>query len=235
MRVFTSQGKKNLVLTTFVTVATFLVVANGNAAYLFTEDFSDNSAGWTLGSEWQIGPAMSSAGQSAGNPDPGLDHTPTGDNGVAGVVIGGNASTTVHPYYFLTSPTIDLSGQGSNLSLEFYRWLNSDYTPYMQNTIEVFDGTSWQPIWQTGPQPGVQDSAWTFQTFDISSYANSNFQARFGFNVGSSGVYTVSSWNLDDVGIHNNLNAVPIPSSFLLFGTGLAGIVGWRKFGKNML
>src|SRR5262249_50689665 len=48
----------------------------------FAEDFHDNSKGWILGPEWQIGPAMASTGGVYGA-DPDTDHTPTADNGVA--------------------------------------------------------------------------------------------------------------------------------------------------------
>lgn len=166
---------------------------------LFTEDFSDNSAGWTLGPEWQIGSAMSSSGQTTGYGDPAFDHTPTADNGVAGVVIGGNASTGLHGFYYLTSPIINTTGDAGGLSLSYWRWLNSDYTPYMQNTVDVWNGSSWVSIWQSGPSPEVTDNAWKNMTHDITAYSNANLQVRFGFNVGSSGVWTMSSWNLDDV------------------------------------
>ena len=49
----------------------------------FADDFKDASKGWTLGQEWEIGPAKASVGGFA-NPDPAMDHTPTGDNGIAG-------------------------------------------------------------------------------------------------------------------------------------------------------
>lgn len=171
----------------------------------FSEDFADNSAGWTLGMEWQIGPAMSSTGHtsSCGNGDPAMDHTPTGDNGVAGAVIGGNVSTTIHPYYYLTSPVIDTSGVTGSMWLSFYRWLNSDYTNFMNNTVEVYDGSTWNLLWESGPPPNVTDAMWSQQAYDISAYKSNVMQIRFGYEVGSSGVYTCSGWNLDDVAITN--------------------------------
>jgi hypothetical protein len=71
----------------------------------------------------------------------------------------------------------------------------------MQNQVEVFNGTSWIVIWQSGSFPAVQDAAWTKQAHDISAYKNANMQVRFSFDIASTGVYTVSSWNLDDVAI----------------------------------
>ena len=42
------------------------LVAPARAAIVFEEDFSDNSAGWVLGVEWQIGPAAPSTGHASG-------------------------------------------------------------------------------------------------------------------------------------------------------------------------
>ena len=169
---------------------------------LFSEDFSDNSAGWILDTQWQIGPTASSAGQNFGNPDPAVDHSTTADNGVAGVVIGGNAATNIHPFYYITSPPINSAGVAGNLQLDYYRWLNSDYTPYMQNQVQVYDGTTWITIWQSGASPGIQDASWTFQSFDITAFKNPSMKIRFGFDIGSGGVFTVSSWNIDDVVVY---------------------------------
>ncbi|WP_305070291.1 Calx-beta domain-containing protein, partial [Microcystis sp. LEGE 08355] len=92
----------------------------------------------------------------------------------------------------------------NQLFFEYARWLNSDYTPYMQNTVEIFNGSSWVNLWSSGASPGVQDNAWTPQQFDISAHKSASTQIRFGFNVGSTDVYTVSSWNLDDVKIYGD-------------------------------
>ena len=165
---------------------------------LFRDDFSTDK-GWTYGPEWGRGVATQSSGQVMGSPDPDVDHTSTSDNYVAGVAIGGNASAPVHDFYWATSPVINAQS-AKNLQIGYWRWLNSDYVPFMQNRVEVYDGAKWVTIWQTegfGTQP--QDAAWTFVQQDISAYANSKLQVRFGFKIGSAGVFTVSGWNLDDV------------------------------------
>jgi len=166
---------------------------------IFEETFLDNSAGWTLDTEWEIGPAIASLG-ACGNGDPEFDHTPTGDNGIAGVVIGGNADTSLHDFYYLTSPPIDTVGY-SFLELNLWRWLNSDYTPYMQNRIQVWDGAVWQTVFQTEGPPGIADAAWTNVAYDIAAYANPALQVRIGFNIDSGGVFTCSQWNVDDLQI----------------------------------
>lgn len=182
--------------------ASSLLVHSASAQVIFQEPFANNSAGWTLGPEWQIGPAASSSGHNYGNPDPSTDNTATADNGVAGIVIGGNASTSpLHGFNYLTSPVINTSVSGT-VKLQFYRWLNSDYTSFMQNNVEVFDGASWVSLFLTGGSPGVQDNSWTFQEFDVTAYKNANFQVRFGMSTGASGVFSVSSWNVDDVTVY---------------------------------
>lgn len=170
----------------------------GGPTTYFEEDFADNAAGWTLDPTWGIGPTSVSP-PASGGPDPAQDHTATADNGVGGVVIGGNAPTALHAYYYLTSPQINTSA-ATTLVFEYWRWLNSDYTPYMANQIQIStDGFTWTTLYQTGSSPGVADSAWTKQTFDIAAYKSPTMRIRYGYTIGSSGVFTVSSWNVDDV------------------------------------
>ncbi|MBK9482453.1 MAG: T9SS type A sorting domain-containing protein [Bacteroidetes bacterium] len=160
---------------------------------VFTESFANNSQGWSLGTEWQIGSAV------AGSGDPGVDNSPSPDNGIAGVVLGGAASTVIHAPYYITSPVINLSGL-TTASLNFYRWLNSDYTPYMNNFIDVYNGATWVNIWQSGAV-GISEAAWSLQNFNITAYINPNFRVRFGHEIGSGGAFTVGSWNIDDITI----------------------------------
>jgi len=183
---------------------------------VFEEDFSDNTAGWTLGTEWQIGPAIGSTCFGYGSQDPTNDNSPSADNGIAGAVIGGCITTALHGYYYITSPIINTAGM-TNLTFEYFRMLNSDYTPFMNNTVEVFDGATWQLLWQSGASPGVQDPAWVFQSFNISAYANANMQIRFGHNVGNAGAFTVNGWNIDDIAISGTL-ASPTSSFDVIVG-----------------
>jgi hypothetical protein len=176
----------------------------------FLEDFANNSQGWTFSAaagpanQWAIGSAMSSAGQSAAGPDPATDWQVGGDNGVAGVAIGGNAINQAHGFYYITSPVIDLSSYPDNnvnddfpLYLNFARWLNSAIG--LQNTVEVYDGTAWVTI---AVYNGLQnDSTWNWINLEISSYKNQFFQVRFGYSVQNNNGPVVSSWNIDHVRI----------------------------------
>jgi cysteine-rich repeat protein len=188
------------------------VVQNVGTVVYFQEDFAD-ATGWTLGQDWQVGQAASSDGGVFETYDP--DHDHSGNGQVAGVVLGGNVPLVDHDFYYLESPVIDTSGASGTLVLEYWRWLNSDYTPYMNNVVEVYDGTTWVQVWQSGPSPAVFDSpaggantpsgpGWVKMQHDISAYAGPNLRARFGFEVGqASGAYTAGGWNLDDVAVYS--------------------------------
>lgn len=184
----------------------------GSYTVYFTETFASNAAGWTFVAgqtsatppvsyqDWAIGPAV--AWSSGTYQDPAQDHSPTADNGLAGVVIGGTPQKVIRSMNYLESPVINTDVPGP-VHLEFWRFLQSDYTPYMQNSIEVYNGTSWVVVWQSGSSPGVKDTAWTKITHDLTAHKNANMKIRFGFNIGSTGVFTVGSWSVDDVVIAN--------------------------------
>ena len=157
----------------------------------FAEDFHDNSKGWLLGPEWQIGPSQASQGGVYGA-DLATDHSSSADNGVAGVVIGGNETPSIHAYYYIESPPFDTSSAVGSVVLGYQRWLNSDYDPYMHNRVEVYNGSQWIVVWQTGSALGIQDSpptglGWTFQQLDLTAYKNAAMKVRFGYDIGSQG------------------------------------------------
>jgi len=173
--------------------------------FYFSETFANNNAGWTLGGQgtatpWQIAALIPNpTPPGAGFPDPTLDHTPTNDNSVAGVAIGGNTGNALHQPYYLVSPVINLSAASTPVIFEFYRWLNSDFPPYMDSTIEVYTGAAWVKVWGMLAGVAINDSTWVKQSFDVTAYKNANFQIRWGWQVGGLGAANVSGWNVDDV------------------------------------
>lgn len=172
-------------------------------AVLWEDDFTSGaSKGWSLGTEWQIEQAKTSSGHTTGGPDPAQDFTPgTSDNKVAGVVIGGNATTSVHNYYWLTSPNINTASAPGTLLLTYRRWLNTDAPPWMTSRVEVSTdgGSTWSLVWQN--DAALSDSSWQPVEHDISAMKASKMRVRFGVRIGSSGAKKASSWNLDDVQI----------------------------------
>lgn len=188
------------------------------AAVLFSEPFASNIVGWTLGANWQIGPAVASPSTMQGFGDPGLDHTPTADNGIAGTVIGGNVPASLGLRQ-LTSPVINLAVPGT-VTLSFWRWLNSDHMPFVRSSVEVFNGSNWITLFETRDGPPIAEDAWTQYSYDVSAYKNANFQVRFGYEVLEPAAFVMSGWNLDDLLLESA--EVPEPSSGLLTAAALS-------------
>lgn len=169
----------------------------------FADDFSNNSNGWSVGPTWEIGPAQASVGAQVGD-DPENDHSISNDDGIAGVVIGGVAPSNLHGYYYLESPAFDTSASEGALVLGFYRWLDSDFAPWMTNDVEVWTGTAWVTLWASNTtiadDPAHGGTGWTYQHFDISPFVSSQTKIRFGYKIEDvSGLFSVGSWNIDDV------------------------------------
>ena len=187
------------------------VVCSGGPNIYFEENFSDNSKGWTLGTQWAIAPASAST-VCAGCPgqDPATDHTPTSDNGVAGQVVGGCVTTVVHADYCIESPTINLASAPGSVYMSFWRHLHSDYPIYATNSVQVYTGSVWSNLWvQTTGGVCINDTAWTSisgQTqFDVTAYKNANFRVRWCSNIGAVGAYAGGGWSIDDVVVSSAL------------------------------
>jgi hypothetical protein len=164
---------------------------------LFFEDFA-NPSGWTLGAEWEIGPPQGLCS------DPKADHG--GDGNVAGVDLSGDGcyDTAVHPPECLTSPVIDASGSSGPLWLSFWRYLRSDYAPYLESTVEVFNGAGWIKIFGT-QSPLTLETEWSLQEYDISPQANAALQVRWCVEaIKDSAIFTLGGWNIDDVSVGPN-------------------------------
>lgn len=162
------------------------------------ERFADDSGGWMLGANWEIGAATESAQGGAGTgKDPAMDHSPSGDNGVAGVLIGGLTSGS-QSFTYLESPSVDLQGAAGTLDLSLWRWLNSDVDPKMQSVIEVRDGNSWTTLWENDGNAVVADDMWMVQEFDVTDYKSADFRIRIGYKA-TGAAADVGGWNVDDV------------------------------------
>ncbi len=172
----------------------------------FSDTFVSNGAGWTLGPEWQIGPAVAGncSTQPPGN-DPGTDHTTSADNGIAGVVIGGCYDNSVnHGDHCLTSPPIDTSAAPGSVFLSFWRHLHTDYPSFISSTVDASadGGTTWTNLYAVGSGQTQNDLAWTFASFDITAQKSANTRVRWCYAVtGASGSWDGGGWNVDDVTI----------------------------------
>ncbi|MFO0590814.1 MAG: MopE-related protein [Polyangiaceae bacterium] len=172
--------------------------------YYLNETFASNAAGWTLGNEWGIGPAVASACGSAGltGDDPATDHSPSADNGVAGVVIGGCYSTNLHSDYCIMSPAINLSAAPSAY-LSYYRQLHSDYPSYITNHVDVSgdNGATWTTVFTSQSGTFMNETSWTPVTHNITAQKGAQTRVRFCYTAGSGGIVVGGGWSLDDVQI----------------------------------
>ena len=104
----------------------------------------DADPGSTCQGQWAWGQPTGGGGVSYGYPDPTAGHT---GSDVCGVNLNGDYSTTIGGPYYLTTTAINCTGE-TNVQLSFWRWLNSDYPPYVTATIDVSNnGTTWTNVY----------------------------------------------------------------------------------------
>ena len=97
----------------------------------------------------------------------------------------------------LISPVIDATGYAT-VYLEFdHYWQNGGVDDYF--VVSIFDGTNWIPIYQYVPGNYNNIGGWSnpaHEKFDITQYANTDFQVNFYYN-GTS----YSRWALDNFSV----------------------------------
>lgn len=159
----------------------------------------DTDPGWTKNGTWAFGnPKGLGGGIGYGFPDPTTGATGTN---VYGVNLNGNYSTTVGAQFNLTTPALNLTGR-SNCVVQFQRWLNSDYSLFVQAEIYLStNGTSWTRIWANGLQ--TMDGTWTPQHLNIAALADNQptVYLRWSYRILRTGASPMSGWNIDDVEI----------------------------------
>ena len=154
--------------------------------------------GWDRGGEWAFGSPAGGGRGEHGHPDPIGGHN---QPNVFGVNLGGDYSTVPGgPWYLIAGP-VDCSNQPS-VYVRFWRWLNSDYQPYVYATIEASnDGSHWVQIWSNGHNE-IADADWVQCEYDISSVASNQpaVYLRWGYRI-CDGAYRYSGWNIDGVAV----------------------------------
>jgi hypothetical protein len=163
---------------------------------IFSVSF-DSDPGWPRQGEWAFGAPLGFGGTTHGKPDPTNGYT--GSN-VFGINLNGDYSTSIGGPYYLTAGPFDCS-VCTGTRLQFHRWLNSDYQPYVYATIDIStNGSTWSMFWSNGISE-ISDATWTHVSYDISSYADKQpgVYIRWGHRVASAGAYAYSGWNIDDV------------------------------------
>ncbi len=176
--------------------AAILDVGELACAYAFT---LDADPGWLTTGEWAFGVPTGRGGSAHGAPDP--VGAATGAY-VYGVNLSGDYSTDVGGPHYLRTAAIDCS-QLFDVSLRFQRWLNTDFQPWVNATVEVSsDGTNWTELWANGGLE-IADSCWNTQVLGVSAVADGQptVYIRWGHEVVDCDAWPYSGWNIDDVEI----------------------------------
>lgn len=173
----------------------------------------DSDPGWTTEGQWAFG-VPTGAGDPAGG------HT--GAN-VYGYNLAGNYPDNM-PAYYLTTPALDCSGL-QNVQLSFWRWLAVESSTYDQAVVQASsDGSTWSTIWAHSGGT-VQDSAWLYQSFDLSALADGQATVYVRWGLGpTDGSVTYTGWNLDDISIlGQSMDDLQVRPGLGLAGSGYAG------------
>jgi len=148
----------------------------------------DTDPGWTTEGQWAFGVPQ------------GIDGDPTaGATGanVYGYNLAGDYTDNM-PQFALTTGAIDASA-ATQVTLEFQRWLGVESSTYDQASIEAFNGTAWQQIWDH-TDGSFTDGSWLAQSFDVSAQGDSNAAFQLRWIMGTTdGSVTYPGWNVDDV------------------------------------
>lgn len=168
----------------------------GGPGYLFFEDFTDPDPGWEFGPLWEVGPALVSD-QGTNGADPEFDHSAGDDNMLAGTLIGGLIPEGAQAMTCMTSPVID-AGAVAQLWLGFWRHLHTDYFPFVQHTIDAFDGQDWQNVEVGYANPGIDDLDWSFQQYDITAFRNAALRVRICYSRDDM-AFIHAGWSVDDL------------------------------------
>jgi hypothetical protein len=157
----------------------------------------DTEPGWAMEGEWEFGVPQGLGGDEFGNPDPTSGYT--GDN-VYGVNLQGDYSDEIGGPYCLSMGPIDMTGV-SDSSLHFWRWLNTDWLPWVSAKIQVSnDNTNWVTLWENA-NVEITDDAWNHWELDMSAVADGQptVWVRWTHEVFTGGTWAYSGWNIDDV------------------------------------
>jgi hypothetical protein len=153
----------------------------------------DSNPGWTVTGDWEFGPPQGKGSTSGPDPTAAYSGTNVYGNDLSG---DGNYPNSISNYILTTTP-FSLANLSAPVTLSFYRWLNIESSTYDKARVDVWNGTSWDNIWQhtTGT---TLTSAWARVQYDLSAYAgHSNVQIRWTLDTDSSVVY--GGWNIDDI------------------------------------
>jgi len=174
----------------------------------------DSNPAWDAEGAWSRGSPSGGGGFGFGEPDPAGGYT---GSFVYGYNLNGDYTNSM-PAYHLTSTPIDCTGK-HGLQLSFWRWLGVEDPAFDHASVSVSNnGTDWVTLWDNPAE--ITDSAWVFQTFDISAIADNHPAVYLRWTMGPTDVgWCYCGWNIDDIeisgtrslggGLDCNANGVP--------------------------
>ena len=163
---------------------------------------------WTTSGEWAFGQSTGGGGTQNGFRDP--TSGATGTN-VFGINLAGDYLTSVGSAAYLTAGPFNLAGY-ANTRVQFQRWLNTDYQPWVAATVEVSrNGTTWTKIWDNGTTGPLTATAWTKVQHDLAAVADNqpSVYIRWGHQVLRSDAVPYAGWNIDDFELLGQIGAAP--------------------------
>lgn len=182
----------------------------GKVARFLAEDFSAGKGQWRVTSQndipsnWQVGPAKASACDDAGRgEDPKEDHSPSGDNNLAGTSIGGCLKgRSNRTWDCLMSPEMDISKFKGKLEFSYWRHLHSppkivqglDGVHY--RVFAVFNGKT-PAIVEEGYDAGIDDKSWQ-RSSHLIDVDDTSLTVSFCFKTGY-GARDFAGWSVDDI------------------------------------
>ncbi len=154
----------------------------------------DTDPGWTVQGQWAFGTPTGGGSQ---NHDPLAGHTGTN---VYGYNLTGDYPNNMATPQYLISESLDFTGY-STVTLEFWRWLGVESSSFDHASIDVSndDGATWTPVWAHS-SGSLNPTAWTLQSYDISSVAGGHAQVKVRWGMGpTDSSITYPGWNIDDI------------------------------------
>jgi hypothetical protein len=163
----------------------------------------DTDPGWTYENQWQWGAATG----SGGNPPSG--HTGTH---IVGYNLSGNYQNNL-PETYVTTTSFDCSDVGE-VYLSFWRWLGVESSTWDHASIIISNngGSSWQTVWEHAGGT-IEESSWSYQEYDITSWAAGYSDVRLRWVMGpTDGSVVYSGWNIDDVLVSCVVECTSVPT-----------------------
>ncbi len=155
----------------------------------------DANPGWATEGLWAFG---TPTGGGTHNRDPNSGYTGTN---VCGYNLSGDYTNSMTVTRYLTTAPLNCAHL-TGTTLRFRRWLAVEGSDHDLATIQVSsNGATWTTVWQNSTAV-ISESAWSLQTYDISTLADSQaaVQIRWGMGPTDSSV-SYPGWNIDDVEI----------------------------------